>query len=558
MLRTLLSLVLILLLIPFVSIPLFAQGSPNITLLAHLDDYGSYNDCWGYTAPDGREYALLGVANGTSIVDITDAPANVQEIDFIPSANSTWKDIKTYRHYAYAVNESGGGLQIIDLSDLPNSATLAGTYNGFTTSHNIYIDTTEALLFAEGTSSIPVRIISLADPEAPVEIATFGIECHDVYAQDGLAYVAEGFQGSIGVYDYTNPSSPQFVERINIPSSGYVHNVWTTADANYLMSTEETTGKTVKMWNIQDLSNSDIEDTYIGPSGLAHNVLIKGEFAYIAHYADGLKILDISDKANIVEVGYYDTHNGTSGFVGAWGTFPYFNSGKVIASDISNGLFVFDFDDGTGTGGIQCSDIFFFNAKCNASGAAQAMVKMSGDWTGETVTFDLDGDDYVATVMSNGTNSIAKMTVPHAGMGMHTVTLESPAGCYSPVEINCQVDAPPDPEWDALWAEYEVLESQNRKALPEETRIVGNYPNPFNPTTTISYALNENVRVTLKVYNTLGQEVATLVDGFEQAGLQSVVWDVRTTAGQPAASGTYFIRLVAGNTVTTRKLMFLK
>ncbi|MDP7529650.1 MAG: hypothetical protein QGH61_09990, partial [Candidatus Marinimicrobia bacterium] len=64
-----------------------AQNSPNVPLLAHVNDYPSvgYNDCWGYTAPDGREYAFLGVRNGTSILDITDTD-NVYEVTFISSA----------------------------------------------------------------------------------------------------------------------------------------------------------------------------------------------------------------------------------------------------------------------------------------------------------------------------------------------------------------------------------------------------------------------------------------------------------------------------------------
>ena len=152
------------------------------------------------------------------------------------------------------------------------------------------------------------------------------------------------------------------------------------------------------------------------------------------------------------------------------------------------------------------------------------------------------------------------MTVPHAGMGAHTVTLESPGGCYSPVNFNCQVDAPPDPEWDALWAEYEYLEAEAalREAVPAETKIIGNYPNPFNPSTTIRYALGVDSPVSVRVYNMLGQEVATLVDGFQKAGEQSVVWHGVNNFGQSVASGLYIYRLQAGNTVMTQKMLFTK
>ena len=321
----------------------FACDSPqeppkNVTLLAHVNKYSStgYNDCWGYTA-NGREYALLGVKNGTSIIDITETD-NPVEIAFITSNRSDWKDIKTYQTYAYAVNETGGGLQIIDLSDLPNSATLAATYTGFATSHNIFIDEQNGILYAEGSPANPVRVLSLANPESPIEIATFGRECHDIYVQDNRAFISEGNKGSIGIYDVTDPGAPSLLQQINFPLAGYVHNAWLTEDGNYLMSTEETQNKTVKLWDIRDLSNVSIADDYLGPNNFAHNAHIKGNHAYISHYASGLRIIDLSDPKNINEVGSYDTKD-------AWGAFPFFPSGKILISDIDDGLYVVKFDD---------------------------------------------------------------------------------------------------------------------------------------------------------------------------------------------------------------------
>jgi len=329
--------------------PAQAQEAVELEVLAHVNQYPGpgYNDCWGYTAPDGREYALLGVQTGTSIVDITDAPTT-NEVAFIPSATSLWKDIKTYRAYAYAVNESSGGLQIIDLSDLPNSATLAGTYNGFTTSHNIYIDTTTAILYAEGTSgNQSVRVISLADPLNPVELTTFGIECHDIFVRDNVVYVSEGGSGSIGIYDLSDPMSPTLIHRHQIPSPGYVHNAWLSDDSRYMMTTEETTFKTVKYWDISDLGAITLVDEYLSaPSYIAHNAFIKGNYAYLSHYDDGVKVLDISDPANIFETAYYNTWNGSG--LGCWGTYPFFESGKIIGSDVETGLWVFFFDGAVG------------------------------------------------------------------------------------------------------------------------------------------------------------------------------------------------------------------
>ena len=98
------------------------------------------------------------------------------EVTFIPSATSTWKDIKTYQHYAYTVTEAAGGLQIIDLSNLPASAELITTSNILNTSHNIFIDEESGILYSDGEGSSVIRVISLADPLNPVQISSFGID----------------------------------------------------------------------------------------------------------------------------------------------------------------------------------------------------------------------------------------------------------------------------------------------------------------------------------------------------------------------------------------------
>ncbi len=88
---------------------------------------------------------------------------------------------------------------------------------------------------------------------------------------------------------------------------------------------------------------------------------------------------------------------------------------------------------------------------------------------------------------------------------------------------------------------------------PTEFRLNQNYPNPFNPTTTISYQLESISQVKLEIFNSLGQQVATLVDGVQSPGNQSVTWNA---IGVP--SGIYIYRLSTDNQVLTKSMLLLK
>ena len=90
-------------------------------------------------------------------------------------------------------------------------------------------------------------------------------------------------------------------------------------------------------------------------------------------------------------------------------------------------------------------------------------------------------------------------------------------------------------------------------SLPTAFRLQQNYPNPFNPSTTISFSIPKAGYVTLKVYNALGQEVVTLLDGFRKAQNYNIKFD-----GTGLASGVYLYRLEVGNNFITKKMVFLK
>ena len=115
----------------FAFIPFFMSAQLNMSELGYLDLVSLHNsdasDIWGYVDGSGNEYAIVGLNDGTSIVDVTD-PANPFEVFFEPGMNSIWRDIKTWGNYAYVTTEEPQGLLIIDLSTLPGNPNLTTTY----------------------------------------------------------------------------------------------------------------------------------------------------------------------------------------------------------------------------------------------------------------------------------------------------------------------------------------------------------------------------------------------------------------------------------------------
>ncbi len=89
--------------------------------------------------------------------------------------------------------------------------------------------------------------------------------------------------------------------------------------------------------------------------------------------------------------------------------------------------------------------------------------------------------------------------------------------------------------------------------LPRQFMLSQNYPNPFNPTTTMSYQLPTQSQVTLKIFDVLGREVATLVNGVEEPGYKSVTWDA-----SKLSSSVYFYKLTAGSYIETKKLLLIR
>ncbi|HEX9828906.1 MAG TPA: choice-of-anchor B family protein [Bacteroidota bacterium] len=334
----------------------------NMEFLGNKNDYaqvGLYSACWGYTAPNGREYALIGAYHGTAIVDITEAPT-LAEVAFIPGPDNFWREMKTYGEYAYIVTESDGfGLQIVDLRNLPDSASAVKTYawqdtvNGtprtIWRAHTVSVENN--YLYLNGGNFSGIRILDLTDPENPVKAGVYvGPYIHDSYIRNDTIYAsAINNGGGVDIIDARDKTNPQRIKLIQYVGSG-THNAWTTEDGKYLLTTDEigTTDKSLKIWDIRDLQNPVMISEVLSPTAIVHNVFVKGNLAYVAWYNDGIKVIDISDPANPQIVGFYDTYlPAQSGlYDGAWGAYPYYPSGKVIVSDRQTGLYVLQYKEG--------------------------------------------------------------------------------------------------------------------------------------------------------------------------------------------------------------------
>ncbi|MGB5530669.1 MAG: choice-of-anchor B family protein [Ignavibacteriaceae bacterium] len=325
----------------------------NVDLLGSLNPHPNlgYTDIWGYAA-NGREYALMGITGGTSIIDVTD-PSNPVEVDVIPGPLAPpyeWRDIKTHLNYAYVISEGSGpgsGLQVVDLSFLPDSASLVFTFNNtFTSAHNVFI--ADGYAYVVGTSLGGMHIIDLTVPSNPVQTAYYSTSgyIHDVYVWNDTAYVSSA--NTYDIVDVSNKFSPQLVSASAALPGIYAHSGWLTEDKRYFVACEEFNVRDIIIWDLQDRSTWDLVVPSWQMSGTSpvHNIFVLGDYAHISYYKDGYVVLDISNPENPLFAGQYDTYPSSGGgtYNGAWGVYPYLPSGNIIISDMVTGLYVCKFN----------------------------------------------------------------------------------------------------------------------------------------------------------------------------------------------------------------------
>jgi choice-of-anchor B domain-containing protein len=349
----------------------------NTELLGHWDGAldplvgaSKYNDIWGYTSPEGNEYALIGTWDGTHIVDLDSGMDNPTQVGFIPGSFSTHRDIKTHGHYMYAGTEANRqdpylfdetgehniieqGVQVVDLSD-PENAILVNEWDGVIQSHNLMEGNGYLYVMGSGYDDdawgqADLIILDLEDPAEPVKVGEWNGEyLHDICIAGDRLYGAAIYVDRIYAIDISDKSDPQTINFWDgIPSS---HACWVSDDGNLLFSASETAFGHIISWDVSNLFNVNMLDEWypeFGEEWTVHNIFYKNGYIFASHYAFGMQIIDVRDPENMVTAGFYDTFTEYPAgmFDGAWGTFPYFESNRIIISDRSTGLYVVDFSN---------------------------------------------------------------------------------------------------------------------------------------------------------------------------------------------------------------------
>ena len=335
----------------------------------------TYNDIWGYTSSNGKEYALIGTWDGTQIIDISTDPMNPITVGYIPGSYSTHRDIKTYDEYMYIGTEANRadpylleetgeynvipqGIQVVDLSD-PENAELVYEWDGVVQSHNVmeydgylYVIGSSQEQSSNGEQSSwgldDLIILDLnTDPSTPIKVGGWSGEyIHDVCLYEDRLYASMIYTDEVYVFDVSDKTSPQLITQWGgIPNS---HACWVSDDGNILFTASETSSGHILSWDVSDIDNVNFLDEWFPEDGedwSAHNIFYKNGYIIASYYAWGVQIVNVEDPSNMYTAGYYDTFNFSSPslYDGAWGVFPYFESDKIIVSDRRTGLYVVDF-----------------------------------------------------------------------------------------------------------------------------------------------------------------------------------------------------------------------
>lgn len=352
------------------------------------------NDLWGWTDPlTGEEYVLAGRTDGVAFVNITDPenPAYLGNLPFhevffdnstfLATRPSVWRDIKVYANHAFIVADGAGphGMQIFDLTELrtittPTTFEATAHYDRINSAHNIVIneETGYAYIVAASgggeTCGGGLHMVNIQTPTTPSFAGCFAElgtgrrgtgTTHDaqcvVYNGPDTDFVGREIcfgsnETAFSIADVTDKLSPFGIAVATYPDAAYIHQGWLTEDHRFFFMDDEldersalTPQTRTLIWDIQDLDDPILVAEYQGVAAtIDHNQYIAGNHVFQSNYTSGLRILNIDDPLNPVEVAFFDPlpDDEGLGFRGTWSNYPFFESGVIPMSSMDEGLFL--------------------------------------------------------------------------------------------------------------------------------------------------------------------------------------------------------------------------
>jgi len=485
------------------------------------------------------------------IVDIS-VPSEPVYTGHYEPAFGIW-DICVDGDYLYGIGGTDIGdhqFVIVNVEDPNNPYGVGEYFTGWFTD----ISNVEHQVYISGRSEA-LTIIDVSVPVSPDFLGAYEVYggLSAIAVSQNYAYAATNVRGSFFTIDVSDYSSPVVRQINNI--SGNVFEV--DIEDNYLY----VSSGNIQIYDISETDSPVFAGEYMGPSQI-YGVDVQGQYAYVTPVWDGLQIVDISDPGNPFLVGECP-------LVGPFQVFVRENLAFVTEREPGLGLAIVDVSNSVNPVLI---------GRCETPLYARRLY-IEGEYAYVTVeTYGIEiidiSDPYHPVAVSNyhtrdATGDVFVQDnyafVTAGDEGLLILDVSDP---LTPVLITtynngtraatCHVID----DYIFLGCSYSMIilrfdtESgvvEEIAQLPDEYFLYQNFPNPFNPTTTISYSIPEQSDIRIEVYNIIGQRVATLLDGNKQAGNHSIVWQADNHP-----SGVYFARLEAGGRSETVKIELLR
>ncbi|MDH4071423.1 MAG: T9SS type A sorting domain-containing protein, partial [Ignavibacteria bacterium] len=443
------------------------------------------------------------------------------------------------------ISDPGNPTHVSALFDTPSSA-LAGA-------RNVFVD--GSLAYVAGFDDDGIAIVDISDPSSPVHLGSiFDDEttaldgAYAVYVVGEYAFVAAREDDGLEIIDVSDPANPVHVSALFDTPNRALDGARAIAVAGSYAYIASYIDDGLEIVNIEDPFNPEHTGALFDNATTALNaawaVDVSGSYAFVSANVDGgIEVVDISDPANPVHAGalFDDAATALAGArsVSILGSFGY------AASFFDNGVEVFDvsaFVDG--------------NLPPVVTDIPDQTVDRGQRF--EPLSFDIfvsdpdNGDEEITWSWTGNTELQVRYDAIRRRM-----RIRQPGSNWSGSETILFTATDPEGASDSDEATFTILPTDGITESSEPI-LLGNYPNPFNPSTTIRFSLSRPGNVSLTVFSVLGNHVITLVKGFHEAGVHSVYWSGNNSHGQAVANGLYIYRISTDYETAAKSMLLMK